>query len=310
MKPRILVIVGPTASGKSDLAVALARELDGEVVSADSRQVYRGLNIGTGKITIAETKGVKHHCLDIADPIDRFSVSRWKRLADDAIEDILRRGKLPIVCGGTGFYTDALVRNLEYPDIDLDEAEQIRLEKEPASVLFAELLRLDPIRAMEMKGNGSFENPRRVARAILIARELGEVPKLPISHPRYDAVWIGILPPDAELRDRIRKRLVSRLENGMIEEAQTLHSAPPLGIGLSYERMDELGLEYRYIALYLQGKLTREELTETLATRIWQYARRQKTWWRRNADIRWFRSATAEYDAILRAVRETISPRR
>jgi len=291
MKANILIIVGPTASGKSDLAVELALKLGGEVISADSRQVYRGLDIGTGKITQAEMRGVRHWCLDIADPRERFTVADWRKAAEAAEADIRSRGKLPIVVGGTGFYIDALVNSYDLPDVETHAEEQAALEAKPAEDLLKELEALDPRRAAQMKETSNYKNPRRLARAILIARELGAVPPLQsvADTSSNGSVWIGLMPPDAVLRQRIHDRLIKRLDGGMIEEAQRLHK--PIsegGSGLSYERMDELGLEYRYLAQLLQGKITRKQFTPELETRIWQYARRQRTWWRRNKSITWY----------------------
>ncbi|MGC9605605.1 MAG: tRNA (adenosine(37)-N6)-dimethylallyltransferase MiaA [Minisyncoccia bacterium] len=280
MKPKVLVILGPTASGKSDLAVELALKLNGEVISADSRQVYKGLDIGTGKITAAEMKSVRHWCLDIADPKERFTAMDWKKAAETAVADIVSRGKLPIICGGTGFYISALIDDLGFPDVKADTEEQKALESKTAEELFEELKKLDPNRAATI----DLKNKRRMARAILIARELGAVPPIAQpAEPKYDAIIIGVAIPDHVLRDRIRDRLTKRLDAGMIKEVEQLHEN-----GLSYERMDELGLEYRYLAQYLEGKIAREPMIELLLTRIWQYARRQKTWFKRDARIRWF----------------------
>ncbi len=300
-RPKILVVVGPTASGKSDLAVELALKFDGEVISADSRQVYKGLDIGTGKITPTETKGVKHYGLSIADPHERYTVSQWKHLAEDAVADILHRRRLPIICGGTGFYIDALINDTKLPEIETDHEVQQSLELQPLEALYKELHFLDPRRAEEMKSNGSYSNKRRVIRALLIAQNLGQVPML-VSHAKYDPLMIGIMPADDEIRTRIVNRLSARLQGGMIEEAHKLHAPGPEGYSLSYARMKELGLEYRYLAEYLQNNLTLEELQVTLTTKIWQYARRQKTWWRKNTAIRWFRPGeNAEAEKLVRA---------
>lgn len=283
MKQKLVVITGPTATGKSDAAVALAQEIGGEVISADSRQVYTGLDIGTGKITTAEMRGIPHHLLDIADPGDRYTVAQWKEAAEKAIADISARGKIPIICGGTGYYISALIDDLSFPEIEVSPAQQSTLEEEPAEALFAELAQLDPIRAESMTENGERTNRRRLARAILIARALGSVPKQSCTRsPKYDLVMIGLRLPDTELKERIHRRLVARLEAGMIKEAERLHSA-----GLTFERMNELGLEYRYLAEYLENKISCDQLIETLSTKIWHYARRQKTWWRKDTRIVW-----------------------
>jgi len=284
-KIKIVVILGTTSSGKSDLAVELAPKFNGEVISADSRQVYQGLNLGTGKITVPEMQGVPHHCLDIADPRERYTAMDWKKSAEASIADISSRGKLPIICGGTGFYISTLVDDLGFPEVDADTEEQEILETKSIEELFEELKTLDPIRASTI----DLKNKRRLSRAILIARKLGSVPV--ISKPtesKYDALLIGLALPDQTLRDRINKRLKARLDAGMVKEAETLHDKEPKGIDLSYERMDELGLEYRYVAQFLQGQLAYDQMYNLLCTRIWQYAKRQKTWFKKDKRIKWF----------------------
>jgi tRNA dimethylallyltransferase len=307
---KLLVILGPTASGKSDLAVDLAlwinkQHLDGksiggyigaEVISADSRQVYRRLNIGTGKITEKEMKGIPHHLLDVADLHDRFTALDWRQQAEQAIDKIVAQGKLPIICGGTGFYISSLVDNLGFPEVPADTEEQKELENKSVEELFDELQKLDPERASTI----DMKNKRRLARAIIIARHLGKVPKLTSSkdnnttEQKYDALQIGVALPDTELRTRIKARLVRRIEIpnkdgiNMIQEAEQLHMPPPNGMGLSFERMDELGLEYRYLAEFLQMKINKVELIEILSAKIWQYAKRQKTWWKKDNRIKWF----------------------
>ncbi|MFA6432315.1 MAG: tRNA (adenosine(37)-N6)-dimethylallyltransferase MiaA [Candidatus Paceibacterota bacterium] len=282
--PRILVILGPTAIGKSDIAVELALKLGGEVISADSRQVYKGLDIGTGKITLAEMRGVPHHCLDIADPQDRFTAMDWKRAAEQAIDDILKRGKLPIVCGGTGFYISTLVDNLGFPEVEADTEEQKALEEKPVEELFEMLKKLDPKRALTI----DLKNKRRLSRAIIIANKLGYVPPIEKpAEPKYEAIQIGLTMSNTQLKNRIFDRLVKRLEHGMPDEARKLMAAPPEGSGLTSERMDELGLEYRYLAQYLDNKFTLEHLIDELSTKIWQYAKRQMTWFKKDKRITW-----------------------
>lgn len=286
---KVLVIVGPTASGKSDLAVELALKLNGEVISADSRQVYKGLDIGTGKITSAEMKSVPHHLLDITDPYDRFTVNQWKIAAQKAIENIVSRRKLPIICGGTGYYIDALINDLEFPEIQENDEERRDLESKSLEELSSILKKLDPNRLNQLEKNGGVTNPRRLIRAIQIARSLGAVPvQSNKKEPAYEATWIGLMPPDDVIKARIHARLIQRLNNGMVEEVIRLNTKAPEGASVTHARLQELGLEYRYISDFLQNKLTREELIFMLDTRIWQYARRQKTWWRRNKAIRWF----------------------
>jgi tRNA dimethylallyltransferase len=295
-KPLLLVILGPTAVGKSSLAVTVAEWITdkkvanysgAEIVSADSRQVYKGLDIGTGKITTEEMHGIPHHLLDVADPHMRFTAIQWKVLAEKAVSDIDSRGKLPIICGGTGFYISTLIDNLGFPDVAADTDEQSKLELKSAEELFLELKKIDPERASTIDP----KNKRRLARAIIIANALGSVP--PISAPSekpYDVCMIGIKLPDNVLREKIHARLIQRINAGMIDEAKRLHqgSNSPANDPLSYERLDELGLEYRYLSLLLQEKITREEMVEKLTSKIWQYAKRQMTWFKRDQRITWF----------------------
>lgn len=291
-KPKILVIVGPTASGKSDLAVSLARRFDGEVISADSRQVYEGMDIGTGKITKKEMLGVPHHLLDAVSPKKTFSSEDWKKAAENAIEDILSRGKLPIVCGGTGFYISNLVDNVILPDVPLNPKLRTKLRKFSTEALFKKLQMLDPRRAASIDR----DNPHRLIRAIEIATSLGAVPEAK-ADPKYDALQIGIMTDDATLKERIRKRLVARMKKGMVAEAKRLHER-----GVSWKRMEELGLEYRYLARLIQKKISKAEFMTELEREICRYAKRQKTWWKRDARIKWFPLADAR--SIERTVRE------
>ena len=281
MKKRILVIVGPTATGKSEVAVFLAKKFDGEVISADSRQVYKGLDIGTGKITKREMSGVPHHLLDVANPKRVFTVSEYKKLGEKALQDIRQRGKLPIICGGTGFYIQALVDGIILPEVPPNKKLRKQLEKKLVTELFATLKKLDPRRAKEIDR----KNPRRLIRAIEIAKYLGRVPRLKVQAPKNtDILQIGIDMPDKILKERIEKRLKARIKKGMIEEAVRLHRQ-----GLSWKRMEELGLEYRYLARYLQGKISKKMMAHELNKEIWQYAKRQRTWFKRDKRIRWFK---------------------
>jgi tRNA dimethylallyltransferase len=278
MKPKLIVICGPTATGKSDLAVELALKFDGEVVSADSRQVYRGLDIGSGKITTDEMRGVPHHLLDVADPSEAFSVALYKKQADAAITDIVARGKVPILCGGTGLYVSAVVDNRVFPQVPPNEPLRAELEALPLTELQSRLQTLDPERFETIEQ----ENPMRLIRAIEIATALGKVPPEPETESPYDVLMIGLILPDAELRERIEKRLESRLEIGMIDEVKTLHEN-----GLSWQRLEALGLEYQYIAEYLQEKISYDEMKQFIVTKSWQYSKRQMTWFKRDKRIQW-----------------------
>ncbi|MEX2514986.1 MAG: tRNA (adenosine(37)-N6)-dimethylallyltransferase MiaA [Candidatus Paceibacterota bacterium] len=275
---KLLTICGPTAVGKSSLAVDVAQEFDGEVISADSRQVYRDLDIATGKITAEEMQGVPHHLLDVADPQEDFSVADFKELADKAVSEIHSRSKLPILCGGTGFYIQAIVDDLVLPDVEPDRTLRERLSKRSTDDLFSELQQKDPRRADEIDP----DNPHRLIRALEIVAEIGEVPKLD-KKERFDTFQIGLDLPDQELKHRIIRRTKERFESGMIQEAEDLYRN-----GLSLERMRELGLEYGHLADFIDGKIDKEAVFKNIVQSDWQYARRQRTWFYKDDRINWF----------------------
>jgi len=279
-KPKLLVILGPTASGKSGLAVLLAKKFDGEVISADSRQVYKGLDIGTGKITKKEMGGIPHHLLDVAHPRNIFTVTKWKKLAEKAIANIVKRGKLPIITGGTGFYIQAIVDNITIPKVKPNNVLRAQLEQKTPARLFMILKKLDPGRAQTIDA----KNPRRLIRAIEIAKQLGSVPDLKKDGSKnVETLQIGITTDDKVLKEKIYKRLVERMKMGMVAEAGRVHKE-----GLSWKRMNELGLEYRSLARYLQGTITKKQMSQELAQAIWHYAKRQRTWFKRDERIQWF----------------------
>lgn len=280
----VIVLVGPTASGKSALAVELARRFDGEVISADSRQVYRGLDIGSGKITRREMKGVPHHLLDVADPKRTYTTHDFAKKANVAIDTILGRGKVPIICGGTGFYIDTLLGRIGVPDVPANHKLRARLAKKTPAQLFSLLQKRSPARAAHMDTPSERNNKIRLIRALEIAA--AKRPKIPrpltADSRLRTPLWIGITLPMAELEKKIRTRLASRMKAGMLAEARRLHAD-----GLSWKRMESLGLEYRFLALLLQKKITRAQFDEQLFIEIRHYAKRQITYWKRNSDIRW-----------------------
>lgn len=278
MKPKVIVIVGPTASGKSDFAVELARRIGGEVVSADSRQVYTGLDIGTGKITEKEMRGVPHHMLDVASPRRVFTAHDYVRKARPILADIIRRGKVPIICGGTGFYIDALLGRIQLPDTPASPALRKELKAKTAPELYETLRKLDPRRAESIDRH----NPARLIRAIEIATALGSVPPMKIQPLPYDVVWFGVCTPEASWRAAVRVRLLSRMKAGMLNEARQLHAE-----GLSYRRMEELGLEYRHLARLLKGEVSESAMLEALERDIVRYGKRQRTYLRKNKHIVW-----------------------
>jgi len=287
------VVVGPTTVGKSALAVGLARRFGGEVISADSRQVYRGLNIGTGKITKKETRGIPHHLLDVANPKKQFSVAEYQILAQKKIDEIISRGKTPIICGGTGLYIDVLLGKISIPDVPPDPQLRKKLKKKSVEELFALLKKLDAKRVENIDS----KNPRRLIRAIEIANAKRNENHDPRRSPRREGeavgifasrsvCWIGLTLPPEKLKKKITIRLLARMSRGMIAEVRRLHKE-----GLSWRRCEELGLEYRFISRYLRKLLTKREMTEKLQTEIWRYSKRQMQWFKRNKDIRWFNSS-------------------
>lgn len=275
---RIIVVLGPTASGKSDLAVQIAKKSNGEVISADSRQVYRGMDLGTGKITKAEMRGVPHHLLDIVSPKTDFSAEKYKAKAIRAIRDIWRRKKTPILCGGTGFYIDAVISGTEFPKVSPNKVLREKLSKQSAEELFRELRKLDPKRARDIDR----KNKARLIRAIEITKALGKVPSLRTNPIDAEVVYIGIKKPREELKRRIAVRLEKRIHQGMLKEMEHLHAS-----GVSWKRMESFGLEYRWGARYLQKKISKEEFQENLLRDINRYAKRQMTWFKRNRSIHW-----------------------
>lgn len=263
-KPHILIVAGPTSSGKSDLAVQLAVERNGEVISADSRQVYKGLDIGTGKITHSEMLGVIHHCLDIADPRDDFSVFDWVREAEKSIKEILSKNKLPIICGGTGMYIDALVYGLpDTPARDKDFEEKYKNKTDEEILIEIKSINHD----FESKSNG---NRRRLLRELEILQTVGTIPKRN-RDAQYDVEWIIIDKTKEELQGRIKIRTEKRID-GIITETENLLKS------ISKEKLASIGIEYKETINYLENKISREELTQNIITKSWQYAKRQITW--------------------------------
>lgn len=277
-KPKVLVIVGPTASGKTSLSIQLAKRFDGEVVSADSRQVYRGLDIGSAKVTKEEMDGVPHHLLDVADPKDVYTAADFKRDAQAAVTDILSRGKLPIICGGTFFYIDALLGRTSLPEVEPNEELRAELEEKSAKYLLERLKELDPERATTIEP----ENKRRLIRAIEIATALGSVPPPASTDCPYDVLTIGLTVDIKRHGEVLKARILERFE-GMVEEVKGLISG-----GVSTERLEGLGLEYRYVSRYISGQMDRGEVVDELTVKSRQFAKRQLSWLKRDLGMKWF----------------------
>jgi len=278
-KINILAIVGQTASGKSTLAIKLATLFNGEIISADSRQVYKGMNIGSGKVTNQERKIIPHHLLDVASPKRNYTVAHFVRDAQTAIKTILHKNKLPIVCGGTGFWIDTLLFNLPIAQVPPHQAFRKKLTHLNVEQLFTKLKKLNPRRARTIDQN----NPVRLIRAIEI-ETFGTLPNLHKKNQSpYSITWIGLHPQDHVLKTQIHRRLMSRFKKGMVQEVRHLHAS-----GVSWKRLEKFGLEYRDIAQYLQHKTTKEEMILNLEKNIRAYAKRQMTWFKRNSQIAWF----------------------
>jgi len=278
-KNKILIILGQTATGKSSLAVQLAKKYNGEVISADSRQVYKGLDIGTGKITKKEMKGIPHHMLDVVKPQKTFTVAQWQKQTEKIINKILSKNKLPIICGGTGFYIQSIVDGLVLPVVLPNKKLRMELETKSREELQNILNKLDPNRFKTIDIN----NPVRLIRAIEIAKELGSVPEITKKDSSYKTLQIGLKVKDQKLKNNIYKRIISRIKKGMVKEAENLHKN-----GLSYRRMEELGLEYRLLSSLIQNKISKKEFVLKLEKEIWQYAKRQMVWFKKDKTIKWF----------------------
>lgn len=276
-KKKVLVIVGQTASGKSALAVRLAKKFGGEIISADSRQVYKGLDIGTGKITKKEMRGVPHHLLNIADPRKQFSASEFKRLAEENLRSIENRKKLGIVVGGTGFYIDALAGKISIPDVPPNKSLRKKLDKFNKEKLFQILNKKDPRRAKNIDRN----NKVRLIRALEIIESLGKVP--PVQSRALDKkfIYIGLKIQIEELRKKIKRRVKKMFKDGLLKEIKKS--------GLSEKRLRELGFEYY--------KPTEESVVKGSI----DYAKRQMTWFKRNKKIKWFKPE--EYKGIEKYVK-------
>ena len=273
-KSKIIVILGPTATGKSNLAVQIAKKVNGEVISADSRQVYKGLDIGTGKITEKEMKGILHHLLDVANLKHKFTVAEYKKLAEEKIKEIISRGNIPIICGGTGFYIDAITKGIVFPEVPPNNELRKRLIQKSATALFYTLQKLDPKRAKDIKDKNEINNKVRLIRAIEIAKALGKVPEITEARPMYKFIKIGIyLLPDI-LKKKIEKRVKKMFKDGLLNEIKKLKKS-----GISNKRLKEFGFEYN------------DPTYEKVVNETIKYSKRQMTWFKRDKDIKWFNAS-------------------
>ena len=273
--PKVVAVVGTNASGKSALGVELAKRYGAEIISADSRQVFRGLDLGSGKITPEEMQGVPHHLIDVREPNEFFSMADFQRMSYAAIDGILARGRLPMIVGGTGLYVDSVLDGYLLSDREPDLSYRAELEKLTTPQLYDMLLTLLPDAQVDRN------NRNRVMRMIERIHDGDDA--VPGKQPRYRSLRLGVSWPREVLAQRIDERLKMRVEQGMIEEVQGL-----MDRGATKEFLLGLGLEYRFITQYLTGAIPdRDEMLRLLAIAIKQFAKRQMTWFRRNPDIVW-----------------------
>ena len=286
MKPTVIVICGPTASGKTALSIELAKEINGEIISCDSMQIYKEMDIGTAKPTIAEMQGIKHHLIDCVSPDERYSVADYKKDAKKAIKKIIEKGKMPIVVGGTGLYIDSLIYEIEYQNIEFDEefrrTLEDRVEKEGLQVLYNEAKKIDSIAIEKISQN----DEKRILRILEIYHATGKNKTEQEIESRkkeveYDYHVYALNWDRQVLYERINKRVDIMLENGLIEEVNNIYK--------KYNKFPTAmqGLGYKEVVQYLDGKCTKEEMIEKIKMETRRYAKRQMTWFRKNKQTIW-----------------------
>nr|MBP3681028.1 tRNA (adenosine(37)-N6)-dimethylallyltransferase MiaA [Clostridia bacterium] len=285
-KPKIIVICGPTASGKTALSIQLAKKIDGEIVSADSMQIYEDMDVGTAKPSIEEMEGIKHYLIGNVSPTVRYSVANFKKDAINAINEIIQKGKTPIIVGGTGLYVDSLVQGIEYDDteIDLEYRNQLEeLAKEHGlDYLYNKAIQIDPT-AMEKISNN---DKKRIFRVLEIYHATGKTKTMQEYESKqkenpYDYKVFAIDMDREKLYERINKRVNIMIANGLVDEVKKLiskYSELPTAIQ---------GLGYKEVVLYLNNEITYDEMVEKIKLETRHYAKRQLTWFRRNKDITW-----------------------
>ena len=287
MKPKVIVIVGPTASGKTALSIELAKKINGEIVSCDSMQIYKDMDIGSAKPSIEEMQGIKHYMIDIATPNERFSVAEYKKLAESAIDEILSKGKIPIVVGGTGLYADSLIYGIEYPEIEFDEKYREVLEKQAKTEvglkdLYNQAKKIDELAVQKISEN----DKKRIIRILEIYHQTGKTKtELEIdsrkNEVKYDVKVFAINMERQILYDRINKRVDIMIKNGLIQEVENLLK--------KYNQFPTAmqGLGYKEVVQYLNKELTKEEMIDKIKLETRRYAKRQLTWFRKNKETIW-----------------------
>lgn len=285
-KPKVIVICGPTASGKTGLSIELAKKMDGEIISSDSMQIYQDMNIGTAKPTIEEMKGIKHYLLDFVPPNQKYSVAQFKKDAVQAIETILQKGKVPIIVGGTGLYIDALTKNIEYPKIETDmnyrHELELEMKKEGLTKLYERAKQIDEQAMQTISQN----DQKRIMRVLEIYHQTGKTKTQLEKESRmkpipYHYLVFAIQMDRAILYERINIRVDKMIKDGLIEEVENLLK--------KYQEFPTAmqGLGYKEVATYLKGECTKEEMIEKLKMETRRYAKRQLTWFRKDKEIQW-----------------------
>lgn len=279
---KLIVILGSTASGKSELAIRLAKKLQGEVVSADSRQVYSGMKIGVGTITKKEMQGVPHHLLGFVSPKMQYTAAQYQKAAKKTIQDIQKRGKVPFLVGGSPLYIYAAVDGMVFPQVKPNAKLRASLNQLATKKLFQQLKKLDPRRARTIEK----ENKRRLIRALEIVLSTGKpVPRLKKNLLSYPVLFLGVSRSPQELKKRIRKRFLKMLRRGFLGETKALRKN-----GLSWKKIESFGLEYREGAQYLQGKISKSVMIEKAIKATEDFARRQMTWFKKDQRIHWIKN--------------------
>lgn len=286
MKPKVIVICGPTASGKTSLSIEVAKKIDGEIISCDSMQIYKEMNIGTAKPTVEEMQGIPHYMLDFVLPSERYSVADFKEAATDRIEDILKREKVPIIVGGTGLYVDALTKNITYPEIEIDLEYRKQLEElikeNGLESLYEEAKKIDEKAMQTISKN----DKKRIMRVLEIYHQTGKTKtqlesESRLSPPPYEYIVFAINMEREKLYERINKRVDIMIDQGLIEEVEALTK--------KYEEFPTAmqGLGYKEVVSYLKKEITKEEMIEKLKMETRRYAKRQLTWFRKDENIKW-----------------------
>lgn len=291
-KPKVIVICGPTASGKTSLSVELAKKCNGEIISADSMQIYKDMNIGTAKVTQEEMQGIKHYMIDIVSPTERYSVAEFKVQAEKAIEEILKKGKTPIIAGGTGLYVNSLIYNIQYNDIKIDEEYrkylEERVEKEGLQSLYEEAKKIDS----EAMKSISQNDKKRILRVLEMYNQTGKTKTELEKESRkeevkYDYKVYAINWEREELYKRINKRVDIMIKQGLIKEVENILK--------KYDKFPTAmqGLGYKEVVEYLDKKITKEEMIEKIKMETRRYAKRQITWFKKIENVKWIQGNEA-----------------